>query len=97
MTTPEARRIKVKYLDAVALVKLVVDEGDCQPLREFYYSHTSFCTTSLCLAEALNVLKRKWIREKKITIDEYFLATRTLIIACWGKKSSWMMSGLLIP
>ena len=77
--------VKMHYLDASALVKLVIDEGDCGPLRKYFNSTTNFCSTPLCLSEALGVLKRKWKR-KEITIDEYFGATRTLIIDTWGKR-----------
>ena len=54
--------VKFHYLDASALIKLVVDEGDCGPFRSFFNSNTNFCTTPLCLAEALGSLKRKWTR-----------------------------------
>ena len=76
---------KAHYLDASALVKLVIDEGDCGPLRDFFNSHTTFCTTPLCLAEALGVLKGKWQRGH-INSEEYFAATRALIIHAWGKR-----------
>jgi predicted nucleic acid-binding protein len=78
--------IKVKYLDASALVKLVIDEDNCQPLREFFNSNTNFFTTWLCLAEALGVLKSKRVGKQskniatKIKTDTYFEATRHLII-----------------
>ena len=78
--------IKVKYLDASALVKLVIDEDNCQPLREFFNSNTNFFTTWLCLAEALGVLKSKWVGNQskdiatKIKTDKYFESTRHLII-----------------
>jgi len=73
--------LKVKYLDASALVKLYIDEDNCQPLRYFFYSYsnTNFHTTWLCLAEALGVLKRKW-DNREIEIDKYFEATCRLII-----------------
>ncbi len=51
--------VKAHYLDASALIMLVVDEGDCDPIRRFFASNTNFWTTPLCLAEALGVLKRK--------------------------------------
>jgi predicted nucleic acid-binding protein len=78
--------IKVKYLDASALVKLVIDEDNCHPLREFFNSNTNFFATWLCLAEALGVLKSKWVGKQikdistKIETDKYFEATRNLII-----------------
>jgi predicted nucleic acid-binding protein len=78
--------IKVKYLDASALVKLVIDEDDCHPLRDFFSSNTHFFTTWICLAEALGCLKSKWVgrQSKKIATkigkDKYFEATRRLVI-----------------
>ena len=76
---------KTHYLDASVLVKLVVDEGDCGPVRQFFKSNTNFCTTLLCLAEAIGVLKGKWSRNE-ITADEYLVATRRLVIDAWGKR-----------
>ncbi len=79
MVAPGFEWAKVHYLDASALLKLVIDEGDCGPVRRFFNSNTNFCTTPLCLAEAIGVLKRKW-EGGQIEADEYFAATRALII-----------------
>jgi predicted nucleic acid-binding protein len=68
------------------LVKLYINESGSERLREFFYSDTNFHTTWLCLAEALGYLKSKWVgpQSKKdatrIKIEEYFKATRELII-----------------
>ncbi len=88
--------VKVRYLDASALVKLVVEEGDSQPVRDFFNANPSFCTTSLCLAEAFGVLKGKWARNK-IETDEYFAATRRLIIDAWGKRIEIDDVGIVNP
>ncbi len=86
MPASEDNGVKVRYLDASALVKLVIDEVNCHPLREFFNSNTNFFTTWLCLAEALGILKSKWIGNQskdpatKIGTDKYFEATRRLII-----------------
>ncbi len=78
--------LKIKYLDASALAKLYVNENGSQELREFFYSDTNFRTTWLCLAEALGILKSKWIGNQsknvssKIESEKYFEATRHLII-----------------
>lgn len=87
---------KAHYLDASAMVKLVVDEGDGQPLRDFFNGNASFCTSPLCLGEALGVLKGKWSRG---TIDEnaYFAATRRLIIDAWGKRIEIDDIGFVTP
>ena len=54
------RWAKTRYLDASAMVKLVVNEGDGHLVREFFLANVNFCATSICLAEALGVLKGKW-------------------------------------
>jgi predicted nucleic acid-binding protein len=69
---------KARYLDASALVKLLVDEGDCAPLRAFCNNHPSCNTTLLCVAEALGVLKRKWLKEQ-LSLEEYVRATTQLL------------------
>lgn len=61
--------VKVHYLDASALVKLVIGEPGSEPLRKFFYQNANFCTTTFCLAEALSVLKGKW-RRKEISWDQ---------------------------
>ncbi len=76
---------KVRYLDASALVKLVIDEGDHENVRQFFNSNVSFAATSLCLAEALGVIKGKWIHGH-ISDQHYFVATRQLVIDAWSKR-----------
>ncbi len=85
---------KTRYLDASALVKLVVDEPDCTRIRQFFNSNTNFCTTPLCLAEAISVLKRKWAGGK-IGTDEYFAAARGLVISAWGSRIELDDAGFL--
>lgn len=74
---------KFRYLDASALIKLVVDENDSTNVREFFLSNANFCTTSLCMAEALGRIKGMWKKGKgdraKLTIEEYLASTRTLL------------------
>ena len=77
--------VKVRYLDASALVKLVVDEGDHDYVRQFYHSTTNFAATSLCLAEALGAVKAKW-SHGRISEEQYFAATRNLVINAWGGR-----------
>lgn len=76
---------KARYLDASALVKLVVNEADSLPVQEFVRANVGFCATSLCLAEALGVLKGKW-EHNHLTDSQYFECTRRLIIDAWGKR-----------
>ena len=87
---------KARYLDASALVKLVVDEGDHEPVRSFFHSNTNFFATSLCLAEALGAVKAKWTHGR-ITEGQYFLCTRTLVINAWGNKIEVEDIGLFSP
>lgn len=77
--------VKTRYLDASALVKLVINEVDHAPVRLFFQSNVNFCATSLCLAEALGVVKAKWTYGR-ISEEEYFGATRELVINAWGGK-----------
>ena len=78
------RDIRMRYLDASALVKLYVDEGDSKPIRDFFTNRVHFCATSVCLVEALTVLKAKLIR-KQITQQDYFKKTRDLLRDARGK------------
>jgi len=87
---------KTHYLDASVLVKFVVDEGDCAPVRQFFNANANFCTTSLCLAEAIGALKRKWERGE-IKTDDYFRAIRRLIVDAWGKRIEVDDSGFVDP
>ena len=77
--TGDIRWVKVHYLDASALVKLVADDDDEKDgraaLREFYNSHGHHYATSYCIAEALSAFKLKWLR-KKITLGEYIKDVR---------------------
>lgn len=79
------RWAKAHFLDASALVKLVVEENGSESLRNYFNANASFCTTPLCLGEALGALKGKWGR-KEIEESAYFSATRRLIIDAWGKR-----------
>ena len=88
--------VKTRYLDASALVKILIDEGDSQPVRDFFNSNTNFCATSICFAEALGVLKGKW-SHNRISDNEYFAATNSLIIDAWGRRIEIDDVGLLNP
>ena len=87
---------KHRYLDASALVKLVVDEGDHEPVRSFFQSNANFGSTSLCIVEALGVIKAKWTYGR-ISEENYFAATRSLVINAWGKKIEIEDIGLFSP
>ena len=70
--------VKQRYLDASALVKIVIDEGDHEPIRTFFLNNVNFGTTSLCIMEALGVLKAKWTHER-ISEAQYFKASGELV------------------
>jgi predicted nucleic acid-binding protein len=78
--------LKVHYLDASALVKLVVKEDGSDAIEAYMKREgmSSFKATSLCFAEALSVLKRKH-QHKPDHIDQdtwdntYFTAAEDLI------------------
>ena len=76
---------KHRYLDASALVKVVVDEGDHEPIRSFFLNNVNLGATSLCIMEALGVLKAKWTHGR-ISEEQYFKASRQLIHFASGKK-----------
>lgn len=70
--------IRPYYLDASAVVKLLISEDGSDTVRNYFHKHTNFYTTSLCLVEALVVLKAKYVR-KEILKREYFGACDELM------------------
>jgi predicted nucleic acid-binding protein len=82
--------VKVHYLDASALVKLVADDQDDEPgrdaLREYYRNNTNFMTTSHCLSEAFSIFKVKYLYRKKINQEEYIRYTKAFISKIVGGK-----------
>lgn len=87
---------KHRYLDASALVKLVVDEGDHEPVRSFFQSKVNFGATALCIAEALGAVKAKWTH-RHISEEQYFAASRNLVLNAWGKRIEIEDIGLFSP
>ena len=72
--------IRMHYLDASALVKLFVVENGSSVLRDYVSEHSVFSTTSICFAEALGVLKSKFLR--KLLLQEDYLAACEELTAC---------------
>ena len=74
--------VKVHYLDASALVKLVADDPDEEPgrdvLRQYYREHSSRYATSYCVTEAFSAFKLKF-RRGKITEDQYIKYVKKFI------------------
>ena len=73
------------YLDASALVRLVVEEPGAKALREFFNSNTGACATVISFVEALGVLKRKW-RQNNLDHQAYHAAVEELQIHVYGEK-----------
>lgn len=70
--------VKPHYMDASALVKLFVEEEGSDTVRNYFNNKTTFCTTSICFAEALGALKRKY-EKRKITQEVYLKACNQLV------------------
>ncbi len=76
--------IKVKYLDAAAMLKLYLDEDGSKEFREYFFSHTNYCTTRMTFYETMNVLKSRLF--KNPNKDKYHQAVKNLVIHGWGGK-----------
>ena len=70
------RYIKASHLDASAAVKLILQERGSEHIKNYFANRAGFYITSLCLAEALGVLKRK-MRKGELSEKNYF-------DSCWG-------------
>lgn len=69
-------RGRTHYLDASALVKLVIAEDHSDKLR-CYCGRALLATTSLCFGETLGALKAKWTH-KHLTQETYLAACEKL-------------------
>ena len=72
------RYIKASHLDASAAVKLVLQERGSEQLRSYFASPANFYITSVCLAEALGVFKRKRLRDE--ISEKQYLTTCHLLL-----------------
>jgi predicted nucleic acid-binding protein len=72
--------IRPYYLDASALVKLVAEEQGSGELRHFFEEQSTMLTTSLCVGEALGVLKGKHLHKSPPDQEAYFTACYQLIV-----------------
>ena len=61
----------INFLDASALVKLVLNEDRSDKLHSYLKSAPRWYTTPFCFYESLNVLKRK-LRTHGISDDQYY-------------------------
>jgi predicted nucleic acid-binding protein len=74
--------VRTHYLDTSAIIKLFLDEADCQIIREYYNKQTTFYTTSLCFAETLGKLKDMRFHRKQpnnISESQYLAACNALL------------------
>ncbi len=72
--------ISINYLDASAIIKLLIKEDGSNSIKEFFSAKGNFYTTSLCLGEALGVLKRKRFFEKPPITEEKYLAAADYLL-----------------
>jgi predicted nucleic acid-binding protein len=83
------RWFRVSYLDASAAVKLVLREPGSDNLQRYFHPQDGprggFHITSLCLAEALGVLKRKWLRDQ-LSDKEYHGKCFLLVNYCSSRR-----------
>ena len=78
-------RLEINYLDASAAVKLVLDEPPgSDRVKKYFDEHAGFRMTSLCLTEALGVLKSKW-RRKQLSEKDYSDKCYVLLAQARGK------------
>ena len=63
--------IRANYLDASAIIKVLVEEPDSSLVVEYFKGPHLFYMTSLCFAEALGVLKAKYFHHNQITEKGY--------------------------
>ena len=72
--------IKRIYFDASALVKLVLVEDRSAEVQAYAKDNEGHLyTNSICVAEAYNVLKRKWLgKEKSLDVNTYCAAVNQL-------------------
>lgn len=76
--------IRTHYLDASAIVKLLIDEDGSATLRSYLDPHATRVTTSLCFAETLGVLKAKNLH-KHISTELYLAACEELMAHLRGE------------
>jgi hypothetical protein len=69
---------KASYLDASAAVKLVLPETGSDHVRAYFDGRGGFHMTSLCMAEALGVFKRKMLRSE-LSRERYFASCYLLL------------------
>lgn len=77
--------LRTHYLDASAIVKLLVVEEGSDKVRAYFGQHSVFYATSLCFAETLGVLKNKFLR-KQLNQEQYLSASDDLMAYLRGRN-----------
>ena len=72
------------YLDACALVRLVVNEPGANDVRQYFNTNSGACATFVSFVEALRVLKRKW--QDNWQDSDYQKAVEDLQSPVYGEK-----------
>jgi predicted nucleic acid-binding protein len=75
---------RANYLDASAVIKILVNEPSSSPVSRYFKGPHSFYMTSLCFAEAPGVLKTKYFRRKEITEKGYL--NRSYLLTVWLRE-----------
>ena len=82
VTSGRTTYFNANYLDASAIIKLLVKEHDSSSLVEYFFEgRRSFYMTSLCFAEALGVLKAKYFYHNQMTEKGYL--NRSYLLTVW--------------
>jgi predicted nucleic acid-binding protein len=70
--------IRTHYLDASAIVKLLIAEQGSTILRAYVGQHSVLYATYICFAETLGVLKAKFLRQQ-LDQEQYLSACEELV------------------
>ena len=81
VTSGRTTYFRASYLDASAIIKVLVDEPDSVPIAQYFRGPHPFYMTSLCFAEALGVLKVKYFHRESITEKGYL--KRSYLLTVW--------------
>lgn len=76
--------IRTHYLDASAIIKLLIDEDGSAAVHSYLDSHATRVTTPLCFAETLGVLKAKQVHGH-ISREQYLAACEELMAHIRGQ------------
>jgi len=81
--------IRPHYLDASVLVKLVVDEVPFEKARDVVQRTSLVVTTTVCVVEALTVLKVKHLYRKELSQEQYFTGRSSRKSSTSQHATSW--------